>query len=168
MDHEAYAARARCGPCFVCAFLAGHPDYRHETVFEDDDHVAFLDKWPTVPGKVLVAPKAHVEHVVRDLDEAAYAGLMLVVRQVALAVEAVLDVERTYLYSLGSLQGNAHLHWHIAGLPPGVPYAQQQLHALMTEHGVLSVSPQEAADLATRLREAMNTGKAPHRTARSG
>ncbi|MFD4131394.1 HIT family protein [Streptomyces goshikiensis] len=155
MNLEAYVDRTRRGPCFVCAFLAGHPDYPHETIFEDDDHVAFLDRWPTVPGKVLVAPKAHIEHVVRDLEEAAYARLMLVVRDVALAVESVCQSERTYLYSLGSQQGNAHLHWHIAALPPGVPYEQQQFHALMTEHGVLSVPPQETAEMAARLREAM-------------
>ncbi|MGV9852294.1 HIT family protein [Streptomyces sp. NPDC003442] len=146
----------RSGACFVCAFLAGHPDYSHETVYEDQDHVAFLDRWPTVRGKVLVAPKAHIEHVVRDLDEAAYLRLMRVVREVALAVEGVCGPERTYLYSLGSRQGNAHLHWHIAALSAGVPYEQQQFHALMAENGVLSVSPEEAADMAARLRAAMS------------
>ncbi len=164
MDLESYVARTRSGPCFVCAFLAGDPDYAHATVFEDADHVAFLDRWPTVPGKVLVAPKVHVEHVVRDLDEQAYSRLMLFVREIALAVEAVCGPERTYLYSLGSQQGNAHLHWHIAGLPPGVPYREQQFHALMTEHGVLALSPGQAALTAVRLREAvvargvLNTG----------
>ncbi len=48
-----------------------------------------------MPGKVLVAPKTHIEHVVRDMDEAAYARLMLVVREVALAVEAVCESVRT-------------------------------------------------------------------------
>jgi histidine triad (HIT) family protein len=147
--------RTRSGLCFVCAFLAGHPGYPHETVFEDEDHIAFLDRWPTVPGKVLVAPKAHIEHVVRDLGEAAYGRLMLFVREIALSVEAVCEPERTYLYSLGSQQGNAHLHWHIAGLPSGVPYPQQQFHALMTENGVLSLPPDEVAEMAVRLREAV-------------
>ncbi|MGA5125604.1 HIT family protein [Streptomyces pseudogriseolus] len=155
MDLEAYVARTRSGPCFVCAFLAGNPDYPHDTVFEDADHVAFLDRWPTLPGKVLVAPKAHVEHVVRDLDEVAYSRLMLFVREIALAVEAVCESERTYLYSLGSQQGNAHLHWHIAALPPGVPYPEQQFHALMTENGVLALPQDQAAAMAAGLREAV-------------
>lgn len=162
MDLEAYTDRARSGPCFVCAFLAGDPDYPHETVFEDEDHIAFLDRWPTLPGKVLVAPKAHVEHVVRDLDEAAYSRLMLCVREVALAVEEVCGPERTYLYSLGSQQGNAHLHWHIAALPPGVPYQEQQFHALMTENGVLTPLPDQSAAMAARLREALRArGRLP-------
>ena len=154
MNPEAYLER-RPGRCFVCAFLAGHPEYPHETVFEDEDHIAFLDRWPTLPGKVLVAPKAHIEHVVRDLDEAAYGRLMLFVREIALSVEAVCEPERTYLYSLGSQQGNAHLHWHIAGLPSGVPYPQQQFHALMTENGVMSPPSDEAAEMAARLRAAV-------------
>ncbi|MFF1358954.1 hypothetical protein ACFVYY_33350, partial [Streptomyces sp. NPDC058297] len=60
---------------------------------------------------------------------------MLVVRKVALAVEAVFAPERTHLLSLGSAQGNSHLHWHIAGLPPGVPYEQQKYHADDGERG---------------------------------
>lgn len=157
MDLEGYMERARSGPCFVCAFVAGDPAYAHHTVYEDDAHVAFLDRWPTLPGKVLVAPKAHVEHAVRDLDEAAYTRVMLVVRKVALAVEQVFDAERTYLYSLGSQEGNSHLHWHIAALPPGVPYEEQQFHVLMTENGVLDVSPDEMAGLAARIRDAVES-----------
>ncbi|WP_329072531.1 HIT family protein [Streptomyces sp. NBC_01429] len=155
MDLGTYEQRARGGPCFVCSFVAGDPAYAHETVYEDDAHVAFLDRYPTLPGKVLVAPKAHVEHVVRDLDEAAYTRLTLLVRTVALAVEDVVAPERTYLLSLGSAEGNAHPHWHIAGLPPGVPYARQQYHALMTEHGVLDVRPEDGAATAARLRRAV-------------
>ncbi|QVQ53517.1 HIT family protein [Spiractinospora alimapuensis] len=158
MDLPAYEARARHGPCFVCSFVAGDPEYRHETVHEDESHVAFLDRWPTVPGKVLVAPKAHVEHVVRDLEESAYLELMSFVRTVALAVERVMGPERTYLLSLGSQQGNAHLHWHVAGLPPGVPYAEQQFHALMSENGVLSVPADHATALAARLRAEAGAG----------
>ncbi|MGH3313134.1 MAG: HIT family protein [Streptomyces sp.] len=155
MDLRAYEERMRSGPCFVCAFVAGDPDFRHETVYEDDDHIAFLDRWPTLPGKVLVAPKRHIEHVVRDVDETAFLRLMRVVRRVALAVEEVLAPERTYLLSLGSQQGNSHLHWHIAGLPEGVPYGQQQYHALMTENGVLSMTPLQTADMAARLGQAI-------------
>ncbi|MFD3502924.1 HIT family protein [Streptomyces sp. NPDC058678] len=138
--------------------MDGDPDYQHETVYEDEAHVAFLDRWPTLPGKVLVAPKAHVEHVVRDLDEAAFSALMLVVRKVALAVEEVFAPERTYLLSLGSQQGNAHVHWHIAGLPLGVPYERQQFHALMTENEVLVPTPEQCAAIGKRVRAAISGG----------
>ncbi|WP_084258571.1 HIT family protein [Microtetraspora malaysiensis] len=155
-DLAGYVRRTRGGPCFVCAILTGAPGYDLEQiVFEDEHHIAFLDRYPTMPGKVLVAPKAHVEHVVRDLDEEAYLRLMRTVRRVTLAVEAVVPSERTYLLSLGSQQGNTHLHWHIAPLPPGTPYEQQQYHALMTENGVIPWSARQALDLAGRLRAAL-------------
>jgi len=57
-----------------------------------------------------------------------------------------------YLLSLGSQQGNAHLHWHIAPLPPGVPYHQQQFYALMIENGVLNVDDASQAALAKSIR----------------
>jgi len=158
MDTERYARRAREGPCFICRMLAGDPRYRHHVVFEDECTVAFLNKHPTLLGYTLVAPRRHAESWVRDLTESEFLALQSVVRQVALAVEAVLPTERMYSLSLGSQQGNAHLHWHIAPLPPGVPYEQQQYCALMTEHGVLDISDHEQADLASRLRSAMRTG----------
>lgn len=151
-DLEAYEARARLGPCFVCACLKGEPGYDHELVYEDADHVAFLDRWPTLPGKVLVAPKAHVEDVVSGFSDDGYSRMMQAVRRVALAVEEVLAPERVYLLSLGSRQGNPHVHWHVAALPPGTPYEQQQFHALMTEHGVADVAPAETARIAAELR----------------
>jgi histidine triad (HIT) family protein/ATP adenylyltransferase len=61
------------------------------------------------------------------------------------------------LRSLGSKQGNSHLHWHVAPLPPGVPYAQQQFHALMAENGVLDLSDEVMADLARRISEALRS-----------
>jgi len=41
---------------------------------------------------------------------------------VAGALSEVVPTERVYRLSLGSKQGNAHLHWHVAPIPPGVPY----------------------------------------------
>ncbi|MER6947013.1 HIT family protein [Nonomuraea sp. NPDC000554] len=146
----------RNSPCFICAIVAGDPAHDlEEILYEDDRNLAFLARYPTLPGYVLVSPKAHVEHAVRDLDEDSYLDLMRVVRRVALAVEAVVPSERTYLLSLGSQQGNAHLHWHIAPLPPGTPYERQQYHALMGENGLIPWTRDQAADLAARIRSAL-------------
>jgi diadenosine tetraphosphate (Ap4A) HIT family hydrolase len=75
-----------------------------------------------------------------------------VVHRVAGAVAAVVPAERMYCLSLGSQQGNAHLHWHVAPLPPGVPYERQQYYALMAENGVLDVGDSFQADLARAIR----------------
>jgi len=59
--------------------------------------------------------------------------------------------------SLGSRQGNAHLHWHVAPLPPGVPYERQQYHALMSENGVLDVDEAGQRALAAEIRERLKS-----------
>lgn len=88
----------------------------------------------------MVVPKRHVESWVHDLGESEFLGLQGVVHRIARAAAAMVPTERMYLLSLGSQQGNAHLHWHIAPLSPGVPYHQQQIHALMAENGVLDAT----------------------------
>jgi diadenosine tetraphosphate (Ap4A) HIT family hydrolase len=89
---------------------------------------------------------------VHDLSDDEFAAFQLVVRRIARAVAAVVPTERMYSLSLGSQQGNAHLHWHVAPLPPGVPYHQQQFPALMSENGVLDVDDASQAALAARIR----------------
>lgn len=155
MDMATYSEQAQNGPCFICRLVAGDPAYTHEIVYEDDAHLAFLDKWPVLPGKLLVVPKQHLEHVVSDLTEPAYLRIMQVVRLVALAAEDVLGGERTYLFSMGSSGGNAHLHWHIARLPHGVPYEQQQFEALAFSNGIVTYTPEQRSELADQLRNAI-------------
>ncbi len=157
-DVEQYVHRVLEGPCFVCALVAGHPDYLHHQVYEDEDTVAFLSRYPTLLGYCLVAPKKHVESWLHDLSESDFLRLQSVIHRIALAVAATVPTERMYLLSLGSQQGNAHLHWHVAPLPPGVPYDQQQFHALMAENGVLDVDDAAQATLAQRIRIHLEDG----------
>ena len=151
-DLKAYAERSQHGPCFVCAILAGDPAYRHHHVYADEVCVAFLNRYPTLRGYTLVAPREHVVDVTGD--PALFQHLTRVVHEVAEVLKRTLPVARIYLLSLGSHQGNAHVHWHVAPLPPGVPYEQQQFHALMAEHGVLDVTDEDQAALAQAIRRA--------------
>ncbi len=158
MDMAAYVTRVQTGDCFVCGIVAGDPDYAHEQVFLDDgEHIAYLSRYPTVYGYALVSPKAHLEHLARDLSLDAYLRLQAVVHRVARAVEAVVASERTYVLSLGSQQGNRHLHWHVVPLPPGTPYDEQQFHALMATNGVIAWTVEQAVELAGRLRAALSS-----------
>ncbi|BCK53984.1 MULTISPECIES: HIT family protein [Nocardia] len=155
-DIDDYERRVRSKPCFICAIVAGQHDSKLEQIVaEDDENIAFLSRYPTLPGYVLVSPKHHHEHVVDDLDEDEYLRLMRMVRRVGRALQTVVPTERLYIASLGSQQGNAHLHWHVAALPPGVPYREQQFHALMAENGILSWSLEQAVELAGLIRAAL-------------
>lgn len=156
-DLARYERQSRSGPCFVCALLAGDPAYPHYVVYEDASSIAFLNRYPTVRGYCLVAPKRHVESWVADLSEDEHVELQRVVHRVGRAISAVVPTERMYCLSLGSQQGNAHLHWHVAPLPPGVPYHRQQYHALMAENGVLDVNDGDQAALAQAIAERLST-----------
>jgi hypothetical protein len=41
-------------------------------------------------------------------------------------------------------------------LPPDIPYERQQFHAVMAENGVLEVTQEQQAALATRIRCTLN------------
>jgi histidine triad (HIT) family protein/ATP adenylyltransferase len=155
LDLAAYEQRVRSGGCFICEFLRGEPGPQHELLYDDGPHVAFLSRYPTVRGYALVVPRRHVTDVVRDLTSAEYLALQAAVHTVALAINRVVPTERTYLLSLGSMQGNAHVHWHVAPLPPGVPYGRQQYHALMAENGIVPQTPDEITRLGAAIREAL-------------
>ena len=100
--------------------------------------------------------REHHEDVVESFDLNDYLGVQEVVYRLGKALTETLPIERLYVMSLGSRQGNAHVHWHVVPLPPGVPYAQQQFNAVMLEHtGSLAVPEVEQADLAARLAAAM-------------
>jgi len=150
-DVNAMVARSTSGRCFICEYLRGNPDYAHQQVAETDTAVAFLNKYPTLFGYVIVAPKRHHEQVTGDFSEIEYLELQRFVYRVAEAMRRVLAPERIYLLSLGSQAANAHVHWHLAPLPHGVPLAQQQYHALMHEYGVIDAPAEDVLDYARRL-----------------
>jgi diadenosine tetraphosphate (Ap4A) HIT family hydrolase len=154
MDWQAYHRLVRRA-CFVCELLADKPNYAHHVVHRDGVAVAFLSRFPLWPGHLLVAPATHVEDVVA-VDVAQYLAVQRVVHAAGRALVAEVETERLYVLSLGSLQGNRHVHWHLVPLPPGVPYEQQQVTALAPERGHLDIPDQAQADLASRLRIRMN------------
>ena len=132
VDLAAYKRRIRSGGCFVCGVVRGATGYEREQVaFEDANHIAFLDGYPTLYGKVLVALEPHIKQVVGELPRQAFLELLTVVHRVATAVEAVVPSERTYRLSLGASRPTRHVHWHIAPLPAGTPLERQQFHALI-------------------------------------
>ena len=155
-DLQTYIRDIQTRPCFICKMVSGNPDYTHEIVYEDEVAIAFLNKYPPLYGYVLVAPREHREQVTGDFTPAEYLALQQVIYRVTEAVRRVVKPERVYLLSLGSQQGNKHVHWHIAPLPFGVPFEQQQLEALRIENSFLQLSKDELATLTAQLRVALS------------
>lgn len=150
-DLERYVRDRATAPCFICAMLAGDPAFHHHVIAEDDETILFLSKYPTQPGYALVCPKAHIEDLAEDLSPEAWLRLQAQVHRLSRALKRVFDAERIYVLSLGSRQGNRHLHFHVVPLPKGVPYERQQYHALMAENGVLAIPEADMAAMAQKI-----------------
>ncbi len=151
-DLEEYVLRSTEGDCFICEFLAGNPDYQHLLVYETDTSVVFLNKYPTLFGYVLVAPKQHLCDATGSFSEEQYLEMQQLIYRTSEAIRKELDPERIYILSLGSVTANAHVHWHIAPLPPGVPLEEQQYYALMHENGVVEFSNEQAEEFVRKIR----------------
>jgi diadenosine tetraphosphate (Ap4A) HIT family hydrolase len=159
-DVAGYVAAMKVHPCFICGLVSGDPEFKHHLVFEDDFAIAFLNKFPPLLGYVLVCPKAHLEQVTGDLDREDYLRLQALVYDVGQALRASLEVERVYILSLGSQDGNRHVHWHVAPLPPGVPFEDQQFAALDAERaGILAMEDAGMRALAAKIAAAIKLSR---------
>ena len=147
---EQVQADARQGKCFICSIVAGERD-DHAVIVRDDVCIAFLSRFPTLYGTALLAPVEHRINVMTDFTEDEYVDLQRRIHRLGIAIAGVVPTERLYVLSLGSHLGNSHVHWHIAPLPPGVAYQEQQYAALMHEDGYLDVALEEQLSLARRV-----------------
>jgi diadenosine tetraphosphate (Ap4A) HIT family hydrolase len=156
-DGAAYERRIRTANCFICDLVAGRVGpYPERVVYRDDLLIAFLSQPPIQRGYCLVAPLAHRTHVVADFPLEEYLAVQAMVHRLGTALTQVLPVERLYVMSLGSQQGNSHVHWHVVPLPPGVPFEEQQYHAVMVERaGYLDLSQDEQSRLAGEINAAL-------------
>jgi diadenosine tetraphosphate (Ap4A) HIT family hydrolase len=151
-DLDAYIHRIQNSPCFICEMLEGRLN-GNVVIDRNETCIVWLNKYPSLYGYVLVAPVEHREQVTGDFSLEDYLRLQCEVYAVAEAVRRSVPTERVYILSLGSQKGNAHVHWHIAPLPPGVPFKEQQLEALRAEAGILALSEEEMQTLAAQIRQ---------------
>lgn len=111
--------------CIFCKIVAG--EIPSETVYEDEEILAFEDVNPTAPTHVLVIPKRHIA-TVNDLSDA-HAPLVgrLLVRAGTIAGERGLS-EDGYRLVMNCMRGAGqtvfHIHLHLLGgrpfgWPPG-------------------------------------------------
>src|SRR5574338_1156435 len=92
-DLASYIERIQNSPCFICEMIAGRLDGNH-IIYQDDIWIAFLNKFPTLYGYVLVAPISHREQVTGDFSLEEYLSLQEAVYQVAEAVRRTVEAER--------------------------------------------------------------------------
>jgi diadenosine tetraphosphate (Ap4A) HIT family hydrolase len=115
LDEAAYLNLVRRA-CFSREMLAGNLDYAHHVAYHDDAAVVSLNRFPSLLGHVLVAPIEHRRAGGRRLRTG---RVPPTAARTGTALTQLVPTERLYVLSLGSQQGNRHVHWHVAPLPPG-------------------------------------------------
>ena len=99
--------------CIFCDILDGKRDAHF--LYEDEFHVAFLDKYPIDVGHSLVIPRKHHERIT-DMDSENVGNVFSIVPKIA---KAVLGATGADAFSLGQNNGRAakqiipHVHIHI-------------------------------------------------------
>lgn len=151
-DLDSYIERIQSSPCFICEMISGRLNGNH-IIHQDNTCIIFLNKYPVLYGYVLVAPVEHKEQVTGSFTAGEYLALQRMVYRTVEAVRKSVPAERIYILSLGSQQGNSHVHWHIVPLPYGVPIKEQQLEALRIENGILDIPDDEMENLARQIRQ---------------
>jgi histidine triad (HIT) family protein len=99
--------------CIFCKIVAGKlPSHK---VYEDADHVAFLDINPFSPGHTLVCPKRHGE-TLWDMDEKEIAEVFTVASKVSMGVVAATGADGFRIMQNNGEAANqavAHIHVHV-------------------------------------------------------
>lgn len=99
--------------CIFCDILSGNRD--GHILYEDEFHVAFLDKYPIDVGHTLVIPRKHHEKIT-DMNSKDVGNLFEIVPKIA---KAILEAAGADAFSLGQNNGRAakqiipHVHIHI-------------------------------------------------------
>ena len=99
--------------CIFCDILDGKRDAH--IVYEDEEHVAFLDKYPIDDGHTLVIPKKHYERIT-DMGAEDVGKIFSLVPKIA---QAILSGAGADAFSLAQNNGKAakqiipHVHIHI-------------------------------------------------------
>lgn len=98
-------------PCVFCRIVAG--ELPASIVYEDDDHVAFLDQRPLFEGHTLLVPREHVV-TLADLPPAAVGPFFTVGQRLSVAIPRAMEAAGSFVAMNNVVsQSVAHLHCHV-------------------------------------------------------
>ena len=99
--------------CIFCSIVDGEiPAFR---VYEDDDHVAFLDIFPAALGHTLVIPKKHSADI-HEITASEYGSLASRVKSVADLIQKKLATDGVTIMQMNKAAGWQsvfHTHFHV-------------------------------------------------------
>lgn len=101
--------------CIFCKIIAG--DIPSRTIYEDADHIAFLDIFPASRGHSLVIPKTHHADI-HSISAQGYGALASVAKKVADLLHTRLGSEGTTIMQMNREAGwQTVFHTHIHVIP---------------------------------------------------
>ena len=125
--------------CIFCKIVEGKlPAYK---VYEDENYVAFLDKFPRTPGHVQVIPKKHYRWVY-DVED--FAGYFDFVKKIVDGVKNALNPRLIHIITIGDEVPHAHV-WV-------VPRYDNDGHgSLIDIHKTIEMPDEQMQDIAKRI-----------------
>jgi histidine triad (HIT) family protein len=118
-------------------------------VYEDEDYIAFLDRFPMSKGHTLVCPKKHGV-TIWDMDEAGIGGLFTAAARVSKAVVTAADADGFRIVQNNGEAANqvvAHVHVHV------IPVRMEDKGRFMDRK---TYSPDEMKAVADSIRSVMS------------
>ena len=113
-------------------------------IYEDSNHLAFLDIFPLSKGHVLVIPKKEIDYVF-DMKDREYTQLLLFAKKISSAIKKVINCKRVSLNIVGLDVPHVHIHL--------IPI--NSISDLNFEKQKLNFSEEEFKEIATSIREAI-------------
>lgn len=110
-------------------------------IAESDKFFAFLDINPLTKGHTLVIPRQETDYIF-DLEDSLLGEMMIFAKQVAKAIQAVVDCQRVGVAVIGLEVPHAHIHL--------IPI--QQEGDLNFSNKKLQLSAEEMASIASQIR----------------
>jgi len=103
------------GDCLFCKIIAGEiPSFK---VYEDENFLAIMDRFPGTAGIVLILTKRHAENIF-ELNEEESCGLMPLAQKIAKKIKTALNpVGLNILQNNGSDAGQEIFHYHMHVIP---------------------------------------------------
>ena len=133
--------------CVFCKIISGA--LPASIVYEDADHVAFLDARPLFEGHTLLVPRAHVE-TLADLPPDAVGPFFALTQRFAVAIPRAMDAVGTFVAMNNIVsQSVPHLHCHV--VPRNFKDGLRGFFWPRTKY-----ADGEASDYAERLRAALS------------
>ena len=94
--------------CKFCKIVSG--ELKCYKLYEDENHIAFLDISPIQEGHFMIIPKRHGEYIF-DLDETEYTEIMKLARILSKKLKDATKAKKIGLAVEGF--GETHLHIHL-------------------------------------------------------